>query len=82
MKRAYYDKNRDPLVTPATTKTPLKQGEQNLAPTTNPVSSKPTYGEEVMPRNKVTAGSSARLQKAGRLPGRVSDGTKHRTLSS
>ena len=48
------------------------QGDSNKAPLTRVTTPKAAFGESVMPKNKVTSASSAQLQKATRLPGRVS----------
>lgn len=82
VKGATYDKNREPMVAVTPTEKPFKQGDRNLPPVTRPSASKSAYGKDVMPKNKVTGGSSARVQKAGRLPGRVGDGNENRALSS
>lgn len=66
-----YDKNLKPIVTVPATLTPFKQTDQNLAPVVNPVASKSAFGSNLMPTNSVTDSSSARLQKASRLGGRV-----------
>jgi hypothetical protein len=67
-----YDKNNQPIVEVAPTKSPFKQKDENLAPVTKVAPEKSAYGEEIMPKNSVTEASSAKLQKASRLGGRVS----------
>jgi len=76
-----YDMNRKPMVKVTPTEEKVKQGDQNLAPLTHPVASKPKYSEKVLIKNKVTGASSAKLQKAGRLPGRLGKGGAHKKLS-
>jgi len=63
-----YDKNLKPLVEVAPTKAPFKMKSENLAPVEKPFASKSAFN---MPTNEVTAASSAKLQKASRLGGRV-----------
>lgn len=76
-----YDKNRKPMVKVTPTEEKVKQGEQNLAPMTKPVTSKSKYSENIMPDNGVTDSSSSKLQKASKLPGRVGNGDAHKKLS-
>jgi len=76
-----YNKNEKPIVSAPATERPIKQGSQNLSPVTRPVASKAAFSEEVMPKNKVTSASSSKLQKAGRLPGRMGAGGSHKALS-
>ena len=66
-----YDKNLKPIVKVPATLTPFKQKDENLAPLTNPIATKSAFGKNLMPTNSVTNASSARLQKASRLGGRV-----------
>ena len=76
-----YEMNRKPMVKVTPTVKEFKQGDQDLSPLTKPVASKDAYGENVMPKNKVTSASSAKLQQAGRLPGRLGKGGAHKKLS-
>lgn len=50
----------------------FRQGDKGKAPLTKVASPKSAFSENVMPKNKVTSASSTQLQKATRLPGRVS----------
>ena len=50
----------------------FRQGDKGKAPLTKVVSPKSAFSDKVMPKNKVTSASSTQLQKATRLPGRVS----------
>ena len=76
-----YDMNRKPMVKITPTEEKVKQGEQNLAPMTNVTPPKAKYSEKVMPKNKVTSATSAKLQKISRLPGRLGKGGAHKKLS-
>ena len=47
------------------------QGDKSKAPLTRVTTPKAAFGESIMPKNKVTNASSASLQKASRLNGKV-----------
>lgn len=71
-----YDMNNKPLVK-ATSVAPFgknayRQGDSNKGPVVKVPASKAAFGQNVMPSNKVTDGSSASLQKASKLSGRAS----------
>jgi hypothetical protein len=72
-----YPKDRKPMTKVTATKKGFKQGDQNLSPMTRPVASKSAFN---MPDNGVSAASSAKLQKAGMLPGRLGAGGAHKKL--
>lgn len=76
-----YEKNSKPIVSPAPSKAAFKQKDENLAPVVKPVPSKSAFSENVMEKNSVTGGDSARLQKATKVPGRVGNGSAHTKLS-
>ena len=76
-----YDKNRKPIVKPIKEEKPIRQYATNLSPIEKPESEKAPFSEKVMPKNSVTKSSSAKLQKASRLPGRVGSGKEHKWLS-
>jgi hypothetical protein len=76
-----YPKNRKPMVKVAATEKGFKQGGQNLSPLTKPVASKTGYSEDVLIKNGVTNASSAKLQAASKLPGRIGQGGAHKKLS-
>jgi len=63
-----YDKNNKPMTSVVATKAPLKQTNRDLAPIAKPFASKSAFN---MPTNSVTGASSAKLQKASLLGGRV-----------
>lgn len=71
-----YDKNLKPLVKTASIgafgKDSYQQGNSNKAPIVRPMASKSAFGQNIQPTNKVTSSNSASLQKAAKLPGRVS----------
>ena len=81
-----YDKNNKPLIKVSEVvpfgKKSYQQGDMNKAPVVPATASQSAFGSNVMPKNGVTSTDSTRLQKASKLPGRVSDGTSHSTLSS
>ncbi len=62
------DMNNSPVVKVVPTVTAFKQTDQNAAPVVKAAPSKAAFS---MPSNGVTDGSSTRLQKATKLPGRV-----------
>ena len=76
-----YAKNRKPMVKVTATEVAFKQGSRNLSPLTKPVASKSAFGKNIMIDNGVTSSSSAKLQAAGRLPGRLGKGGAHKKLS-
>lgn len=65
------DMNNKPVVSVPATETPFKQTDQDAAPVVQPAPTKSAFGSDVMPKNSVTDGSSARLQNAIREPGRA-----------
>lgn len=67
-----YNKNAKPVVKVPATQSGFRLNDQNLAPIARPAASKSAFGDSVLPTNSVTSSSSAKLQKATRLPGRVS----------
>jgi len=72
-----YDKNLKPIVKVAKTEKPFnqssyRQGDRNNAPVVKKTASVSPFSDKVMPKNKVTSSDSANLQKASKLPGRVS----------
>ena len=75
---ANYDKNAKPLVRTFNekpfSKRGYRQGDDNNAPIVAPMAEKAPFGQSVNLTNEksVTGNSSAKLQKASRLPGRVS----------
>lgn len=69
------------MVKVTATKVAFKQGSQNLSPLTKPVASKTAFGKNIMIDNGVTSSSSAKLQAAGKLPGRLGQGGAHKKLS-
>jgi hypothetical protein len=73
-----YPKNRKPMTKVAATKKAFKQGDQNLSPMTRPVASKTGFP---INNNGVSAASSAKLQKASKLPGRLGAGGAHKKLA-
>lgn len=62
-----YDKNNKPMTKVASTKSPFKQKGENLAPMTK-VEKNSAFN---LLKNSVSDSSSAKLQKASLLPGRV-----------
>jgi len=76
-----YDKNNKPIVKIAKEEKPIRQYATNLSPIENPVADKAAFSEKVMPKNSVSGASSAKLQKASRLPGRVGSGNAHKKLA-
>ena len=73
-----YPKNLKPMVKVTATKKAFKQGDQNLSPMTKPVASKAGFP---INDNGVNAASSAKLQKASKLPGRLGTGRANKKLS-
>ena len=76
-----YAMNRKPMVKVTPTVKSFKQKDENLSPATKPVASVSAFGDKIMPKNGVTAASSAKLQAAGRLPGRLGTGGAHKKLT-
>jgi len=76
-----YDKNRKPMVKVTATGASIKQGDQNLSPLTKPVASKSGFSKKVLIKNKVTSATSAKLQAASRLIGRLGKGGAHKKLT-
>ena len=71
-----YDKNLNPIVKAAASLSAFgnklfRQGDKNLTPVVPAKPSKPAFN---LLKNKVSNADSAKLQKASKLPGRVSDG--------
>lgn len=66
-----YNKGLEPIVTP-----------KKAAPVVNPAPTKKPFGEDVLPNNskQVTAGSSAKLQGANKVPGRLQTNGKFKKL--
>jgi len=72
-----YQMDKKPLVKAVASQKAFKQKDENLAPLTRPVASNSAFGENIMAKNKVTEGSSSRLQKAAKVPGRAKLGASH-----
>ena len=71
-----YDMNLKPIVkTPSQEKAfnqaTYHQGDKSKSPLTKVATPRSPFSKKIMPKNKVTSASSASLQKASRLSGKV-----------